>query len=66
MIELLLNEVSEDNLIPEFNSSKLSDSERPESPEIALIGDVADEATPEASPIDCPSFTANAGLNTNI
>jgi hypothetical protein len=41
----------------------------PESPEIALISDVADEATHETSPGYCPHLppsTANAGLNTNI
>lgn len=50
MMELLFNEDSDDNLIPESNYSKLSDSERPESPEVALIIDIANEATPETSP----------------
>jgi hypothetical protein len=41
----------------------------PESPEIASISDVADEATPETSPgygPPLPRFTENAGLNTDI
>jgi hypothetical protein len=51
------------------NSSESSENERPESPEIALIIDVTDEATPETSPSYCPPllpFTTNSGLNTDI
>jgi hypothetical protein len=61
MIELLFSEDSEDSLIPESDSSESSDSERPESPEIAVISDIADEVTPETSPIYClplPQFTS--------
>jgi hypothetical protein len=48
--EVLFNEGFEDDLIPESVSTKSSDSERPESPDTALISDVADQATPETSP----------------
>jgi hypothetical protein len=37
-------------LTAESYSSESSDNERPESPEIALIIDVTDEATPETQP----------------
>jgi hypothetical protein len=53
----------------ETNSSESSDNERPESPEIALIIDITDEATPETWPSYYPPllpFTANAGPNTDI
>jgi hypothetical protein len=46
----LFSEDSEDDLIPESDSSESSDSERPESLEISVISDVAGEATPETSP----------------
>jgi hypothetical protein len=68
-MELLFNEDSEDDLMPESDSSESSISEMPESPEIALISDVGDETTPETSPGYCPplqSFTANTGLNTAV
>jgi hypothetical protein len=63
------NENSEDDLIPESDSSESSDNERPESPDISMISDVANEATPETSPRHCsplPRFKTKAGLNTNI
>jgi hypothetical protein len=69
IMEMLFNEDSEDSLNPESNSSESSDSEMPESPEIALMSDIADEATPETSPSyspHLPPFTANTGLNTDI
>jgi hypothetical protein len=68
-MEILFNEDSQDDLIPQCDSYDLSDSERPGSPEITLISDVADEATPETLPSCClppPPFTANTDLNTNI
>jgi hypothetical protein len=45
IMEVLFNEDSEDDLIPESDSSESSDSERPASPEIFLISDAAHEAT---------------------
>jgi hypothetical protein len=42
----MFNEDSEDDLIPESDSNESSDNERTEFPEIALITDVADYATP--------------------
>jgi hypothetical protein len=65
----LFNEDSEDNLIPESDTSELSNSEMPESPETALVIDVAYEAIPETSLGYCPplpSFLANTGLNTVV
>jgi hypothetical protein len=47
IIEVLVNGDSEDDLIPESDSSESCDSGRPKSPEIALISDTADETTPE-------------------
>jgi hypothetical protein len=46
-MEALLNGDSEDDLIPESDFCESCDSERPKSPEIALISDTANEATPE-------------------
>jgi hypothetical protein len=68
IMEVLFNEESEGGLIPECDSNESSDSERPGSPEIALISDVADEATPDTVPscLPLPPFTTNTGLNTNI
>jgi hypothetical protein len=69
-MEALFNEDSDDHLISESDSSKSSDRERPESPEIALISHFADEVTPETSPSYCPSVppftTGNEGLNSDI
>jgi hypothetical protein len=68
-MEVLFNKDYDDNLIPETDSNESSDSKEPESTEITLITDVADEVTPETSPGYCPPFppfTANAGLNTDI
>jgi hypothetical protein len=68
-MEVLLNEDSEDCLIPKCNCNESSDSERSESPKIALISDVADGATPETLPSRCPRlppFTANISLNADI
>jgi hypothetical protein len=47
IVEVLFNE---DNLIPETDHNESSDSERTRSPEITLISDNADKATPETSP----------------
>jgi hypothetical protein len=69
IMEVLFNEDSDHNLIPETDFNESSDNEKPESPEIILITDVADEAIPETSPGYCPPFppfAANAGLNTDI
>jgi hypothetical protein len=69
IMEVLFNEDSEDGLITECNLNESSDIERPGSPEIALISDFADEATPDTLPSCYPPFapfTANTGLNTNI
>jgi hypothetical protein len=69
IMEVLFNEDSEDDLIIESDSSESNESERPESPEIALTSDVAVEATPETLPSCCPPLppsTANTGLNTDI
>jgi hypothetical protein len=49
-MQVLFNDDSEDDLIPQSHSNESNDSERPESPEIALISDAADKATPETSP----------------
>jgi hypothetical protein len=66
IMEELFNEYSEDNLIPESDSSESSESsEWPESPEIALISDVSDEASHKTSQSYClplQQFTTNAGL----
>jgi hypothetical protein len=41
-MQILFNEDSEDDLITESNSNQSSDSERPKSPETAIISDVSD------------------------
>jgi hypothetical protein len=68
-MEVLFNEDSEDDLIPESDSSESSDCERLESPETVLISDIADEATLKTLPSQCLPvlpITANTGLNTDI
>jgi hypothetical protein len=67
-MEVFSNEDHEDGLILEIDSSQSRDNERPESPEIAMISNVSDEATPETSPSFClplPQFAAN-DMNTDI
>jgi hypothetical protein len=69
MMEILFNEYCEDVLIPESDSSQLSDSERPKSPQIAAISYVLGEAMCETSPryfLPLPPFTVNMGLNTDV
>jgi hypothetical protein len=66
IVEVLFDE---DDLIPESDYNDSDDNERTRSPEIALISDVADKATTETLPGNCPHlspFTANAGLNSDI
>jgi hypothetical protein len=46
IMEVLFNEDSEDNLIPDSNYNESRDGERTVSPEIAMICDIEDEATP--------------------
>jgi hypothetical protein len=69
IMEVLFNTDSEDDLIPDSDSSRSSGIERPESPEISVISDISHEATHKTLPSHClplPPFTANSGLKTDI
>lgn len=57
VMEVLLNEVSEDGLIAEPASSEWA-----ESPEIALISAIADKATPKTLPSYCLPLPPFLGL----
>jgi hypothetical protein len=46
VMKVLYNEDSEDDLIPESNYNESRGGERTESPEIAMIHDIENEATP--------------------
>jgi hypothetical protein len=50
IVEVFFNE---DDLIPESDYNESNDNEKTKSPEIALISDIADKATPETLPGYC-------------
>jgi hypothetical protein len=67
-VEVLLDKDSNNNLIPESDSSKSHGSEGRKSPETGVIRDISNETTPIPSPVCAASstFTADLGLNTDI